>query len=203
MRPGTSDVVTFDEVFLGREYDLPFSDFAPRHILDLGANVGYASLYFISRWPEASILAVEPALENLILLKRNTSRYLSIDTVHGAVWSNSAQLSFENPEADANAFRVSETDKDGDREKIQAYTVAQLLDQLGCDRGALVKMDVEGAEAGILRGDVRWLDRVDVLVIELHDRLAPGCAEALFAAVAGRRFRLEIMGQNLALDFRP
>jgi FkbM family methyltransferase len=202
IRPGTSDVATFDEVFLSREYDLPFADFAPRHILDLGANVGYASLYFISRWPGASILAVEPALANLILLKRNTSRYLGVATLHGAVWSQPAQLSFENPQADANAFRVSDSGHAGGDAPIRAYTVAQLLDQLGCARGALVKMDVEGAEAEILRGDVSWLDRVDVLVIELHDRLAPGCGEALFAATAGRRFRLEVMGQNLAFDVR-
>jgi FkbM family methyltransferase len=203
VRPGTSDVSTFDEVFLSREYDLPFADFAPRHILDLGANVGYASLYFNSRWPDAAILAVEPELANLILLKRNTSRYLSIATLRGAGWSRPAQLSFENPQADANAFRVTDAEHGSGDASIRAYTVAQLLDRLECDRGALVKMDVEGAEAEILRGDVGWLDRVDVLVIELHDRLAPGCGEALFAALAGRRFRVEIMGANLAFDFRP
>src|ERR1051325_6521768 len=41
-RPGTSDVETFEEVFVARQYELPFANFSPRHILDLGANVGFA-----------------------------------------------------------------------------------------------------------------------------------------------------------------
>src|SRR5581483_8252493 len=45
-RPRTSDVATFDEIFLGREYDLPWKCFEPAHILDLGANVGYTSVFF-------------------------------------------------------------------------------------------------------------------------------------------------------------
>ena len=41
-----------------------------------------------------------------------------------------------------------------------------------------------------------------VLVVELHERIVPGCGEALCDAVAGRRFRMEIIGANLAFDFR-
>ena len=50
-RTGTSDIATFDEVFLAHEYDLPFASFAPRHILDLGANVGYTPKLML---PEAA-----------------------------------------------------------------------------------------------------------------------------------------------------
>jgi hypothetical protein len=64
-------------------------------------------------------------------------------------------------------------------------------------------MDVEGAEAEILRGADEWLDRVSVMVIELHDRMVPGCSEALYDALHGRRFRQEIAGQNLVIDLRP
>jgi FkbM family methyltransferase len=200
VRPGTSDVATFDEVYLGDEYDLPFADFSPRHILDLGANVGYASVYFSNRWPEAAILAVEPAAENVVLLKRNTGAYPRIDVLHAAVWSRPADVAIANPGADANAFRMTEAADGGPR--VRAFTIAQLIAQLGCERLDLLKMDVEGAEAEILRGSADWLDRVNVMMIELHDRLVPGCGEALSAALHGRKFRLEIVGQNLAIDLR-
>jgi len=35
-----------------------------------------------------------------------------------------------------------------------------------------------------------------------HDRIAPGCAQALHDALRGRRFRQEIVGANLAIDLR-
>lgn len=201
VRPGTSDVATFDEVFVGREYELPFEDFSPRHILDLGANVGYASVQFASRWPLASILAVEPAADNVVLLKRNTGAYRRIDALHAAVWSHPTDLAVENPDDDANAFRMTEA-APAAGVRIPAYTIGQLIDRLGCERLGLLKMDVEGAEAEILKGARAWLDRVDVMIVELHDRFVPGCGEALNAALQGRRFRMEIVGQNLAIDLR-
>jgi FkbM family methyltransferase len=202
VRPGTSDALTFDEVFVAREYELPLTDFSPRHILDLGANVGYASVRFAARWPQARILAVEPERENLMLLKRNTGGYRAIEAVQAAVWSRAGELAVANPEGDANAFRMTEA-TNGAGEKVPAYTLAQLIDRLGCERLDLLKMDVEGAEIEILRDASSWLGRVNVMIIELHDRIVRGCGEALCAALHGRHFTQEILGQNLVFDFRP
>ena len=202
VRPGTSDVATFDEVFIGREYDLSFIDFSPRHILDLGANVGYVSMQFAMRWPQASILAVEPEAGNMALLKRNTGPYRHINALHAAVWSRPTEVSVANPADDANAYRMTESDGDGGT-RIPALTISQLMDRLGCEQLDLLKMDVEGAEREILHHAAEWLDRVNVMVIELHDRIVPGCAEALCDALHGRHYRQEIIGQNLAIDLRP
>ncbi|HWA10534.1 MAG TPA: hypothetical protein VG838_13895 [Opitutaceae bacterium] len=43
---------------------------------------------------------------------------------------------------------------------------------------------------------------VDVLVIELHDRIVPACAQALYDALRGRPFKQEIAGSNLVIDLR-
>ena len=201
VRPGTSDALTFDEVFVAREYELPIRGFAPRHILDLGANVGYASVLFAARWPEVRILAVEPERENMVLLKRNTGGYRTIDALHAAVWSRPGEVAIANPDDEANAFRMTEANANA-AQKVPAYTIAQLIDRMGCDRLDLLKMDVEGAEVEILRDAASWLDRVNVMIIELHDRLVPGCGEALCAALHGRHFSQEIMGQNLVFDLR-
>ena len=200
-RPGTSDVATFDEVFLAREYELPFEDFYPSHILDLGANVGYASLYFANRWPRAQILAVEPDAQNTNLLARNTRGWPRIDRVQAAVWAHPARVCVANPGDAPNAFRMREL-AEAPSESVDAFTVTQLIERMGCARLDLLKMDVEGAEIEILRESGEWLDRVDVMVIELHDRFLPGCGEALCDALRGRRFHLEIVGANLAIDFR-
>ena len=86
VRPGSADAATFDAVFVAHEYALPLGDFAPRHILDLGANVGFASVLFATRWPDAAILAVEPEPRNVGLLERNTGAYPKINALHAAVF---------------------------------------------------------------------------------------------------------------------
>jgi FkbM family methyltransferase len=200
-RRGTSDVATFDEVFVAREYQLPFPDFAPRHALDLGANVGYASVAFAARWPEARILAVEPSGQNLALLNMNIRPWRHVVALQAAVWSQPARVRIANPGAPANAYRMSES-ASPEPDAVPAYTVDQLIARLGCERLGLLKMDIEGAEAEIFRHAAGWLDQVDVLLVELHDRLVPGCGQALGDALRGRRFRQEIVGANLAFDFR-
>lgn len=203
-RTGTSDVATFSEVFVAGQYDLPVDDFTPTHILDLGANVGYASVCFAARWPAAHILALEPSAQNFALLQRNIAGWPNITALQGAVWSHAGSVRIANPQDDANAFRMGERadGSAGEGEDVPAFTVAQLMAQLGSERIDLLKMDVEGAEAEILRGHPAWLDAVDVLVIELHDRIAPGCSETLYDALRGRHFAQEISGGNLVIDLR-
>ena len=205
-RTGTSDVATFSEVFVAGQYDLPVDDFHPAHILDLGANVGYASVCFAARWPTARILALEPSAQNFALLQRNIGGWPNIAALQGAVWSHVGTVRIANPQDDANAFRMGERGGEAgaaaEGEDIPAFTVPQLMAKLGGARVDLLKMDVEGAEAEILRGRPDWLDAVDVLVIELHDRIAPGCSETLYDALRGRRFAQEISGGNLVIDLR-
>ena len=69
MRHGTLDVVTLDEVFLARDYEVPpevserLGD-APS-VLDLGANAGYFGLFVLGLRPGARITAVEPDPDNV------------------------------------------------------------------------------------------------------------------------------------------
>jgi hypothetical protein len=70
---------------------------------------------------------------------------------------------------------------------VEAVDVPSLLDGSGAGRIDLLKLDIEGAELEVLRdGADRWIDLVETLVDELHDRFRPGCSEALERAV-GRR----------------
>lgn len=105
LRSGTSDRPTFQKVFLEREYDIDIG-FTPRLIIDGGANVGYASVYFAQRYPDALVLAVEPVLRNFRLLTSNTEAYPNIRRFNHALWPRRTYLRIENPSGNVDAFRV-------------------------------------------------------------------------------------------------
>ena len=60
------------------------------------------------------------------------------------------------------------------------------------------KIDIEGSEADLFRGDVSWLKLVKVMVIELHDHLRPSCSKTLTEALqVFEKLTLEWKGENL------
>jgi len=195
-RPRSSDVETFEQVFIDREYDTPLP-FSPELILDGGANVGCASVYFARRYPRARIIAVEPDPSNAALLRRNVASY-PVEVIQAGIWSRQTHLRIENPGDDFWAFRVIESEPGPDT--LPAVTIAELLERSGADRIDVLKLDIEGAEREVLTDGYRdWIEHVRVLVVELHDRFRPGCREALEAAVRGRGFRREVRGENVFL----
>ena len=73
LRPLSSDLDCLEQVFINEQYRLPFS-FEPRIIVDAGANIGAASIYFAKKWPDAKILALEPEESNFGILRKNCAR---------------------------------------------------------------------------------------------------------------------------------
>ena len=59
-RRGTSDLDVFGQIFSGDEYasvsDLENVSF----VIDGGANVGYSAVYFLSCYPAATVVSIEP-----------------------------------------------------------------------------------------------------------------------------------------------
>jgi hypothetical protein len=66
---------------------------------------------------------------------------------------------------------------------VPALSMESLLAMLPSGRADLVKIDIEGAEKELFSEPHAWLDQVQSMVIELHDRYQPGCSRAFFNAV--------------------
>jgi len=95
VRVGTSDVTTLVDILLRGEYD--FLTTSPKVIIDGGANVGYASIWFANRYPSATIFAVEPQKDNYELLRENVAPYPNIVPIRAALWSRRDLVDVELP----------------------------------------------------------------------------------------------------------
>src|SRR5688572_6336531 len=68
LRLKTSDLPTLQKVWRDEEYRF---DGDPKFIVDAGANIGIASIYFATKFPNARVIAIEPEPENFTLLEKN------------------------------------------------------------------------------------------------------------------------------------
>lgn len=175
IRKATTDWPTYQQVF--NQEDYAFAHWPIRTILDLGANVGYSAVYYHSRFPTASIIAVEPSTDNVLAAQVNVQlahAEHAITVVPSAIWHSGSRLRITNPKANAWAFRVAEAEP-GDPTSFVARTVPDLMRQFGWASIDLVKIDIEAAERFLFSQNTEWLASVKEIVIELHDRFTPGC----------------------------
>jgi FkbM family methyltransferase len=195
IRPGTSDLRCLGKVFVDYEYEIPFET-NPRLIVDAGANIGLATLYFASKFPGTKIIAIEPERSNYDLLVRNCSGMTNLTPWHAALWNEDTPLQIANPGAEKWAFTVVPGRLNGTG--IKAVTIPQILAQSGHDTIDILKLDVEGAERELFRdGCEEWLRRVKMIIIELHDRCVPGTSRAVYSKLCQVPFRQEIRGENV------
>jgi FkbM family methyltransferase len=189
---GPDFLVLYD--LLGKKQcDCPFQN-PPSLIIDAGAHVGFATLFYANRWPNARIIAIEPEARNCELLHMNCSSYPNVTIIQGALWYERTRLRIINPDAQSWSFRVAEcSERQSALRPVEAYSVSDLLKIGGKPRISLLKVDIEGSELDVFANNSQsWLDKVDAILIELHDRFRPGSRHAFENAVERRqveRFR--------------
>ncbi|MBT2557457.1 FkbM family methyltransferase [Hymenobacter sp. ISL-91] len=140
----------FKELFLTEPYAFAATSSAPR-ILDAGANIGMAVLYFKRLFPTAHIVAFEPNPEAFRLLARN----VAANQLHNVVLHNAAlaatagELPFYYGSDGASLTGSLHPHAGGLRTvQVPACQLSEVLaDTAAFD---LLKLDVEGAEADIL-----------------------------------------------------
>jgi len=192
LRARTQDIDIFELTFLLRDCNAILQR-EPRVIIDAGAHIGCAALFFASSFPRANIVAIEPDPGNYQLLLRNTRGNQRIRAIHAAVWHRPESVVIANEKDDPCAFQIKSAGSQCTM--IQGLTVSAIIKECGFEKIDLLKFDIEGAEREIFAtGDLDWMNRTHAIMIELHDRFRPGC-EAAFVGAA-RRYGFEITQQT-------
>jgi FkbM family methyltransferase len=196
LRRSTSDPLVFEQIFVQEDYFCPFYTRYPHTIVDAGANVGYSSIYFATRYPAARVLAIEPNSDNFEILLSNVAPYSNIYAVQAALWPRSAKVVISNPDGAQWAFRIDEQREETGK-SVPVITMSDVLGWAG-DSIGLLKLDIEGAERELFMDEnVDWLRKVDSMVIETHDWLRSGCSMVLYQAIATWNYDQFLSGEHL------
>ena len=196
VRPGTSDLEVFRQIYLEREYACLSDARDVQLVIDCGANVGYSSAWFLSRYPDCRVIAVEPDAGNYGQLVKNLAPYGNrARTVCSGVWSRRAGLKFsETPYRDGREWSVQVREAGaGEMPDMTAVDIPSLLAETGYPTISILKIDIEAAERYVFaENHEAWLGAVENLVIELHD---DECRETFFRAIRGLPFQVTQSGE--------
>jgi FkbM family methyltransferase len=211
VRKGDSDVEVLRQVFCKQEYRIAptlhrenlynhyqklLDDNKTPIIIDAGANIGIASVWFANIFPKARIVAIEPDPENCILARRNTHGRGDIQILEAGLAGAPGTVSLQ-PGKEAWGMQTVRSDEGG----VPLVTIGSVLEACGPDaRLLLVKIDIEGFEADVFSGDCSWIEETPAVFVEPHDWLFPGRGTSLSMqrAMLDQGMEMLLMGENLA-----
>ncbi len=202
IRPHTTDLWTVMETFERQVY-LPLCSRADAEVIvDLGANMGDAAVFFAQRYPRARIIAVECDETNYQLLLANIKPYPNVIPVKAAIWGETKKLSLEVGSGE-NAVYVRDQEAVGPSKSVDGLTMESLMKAHHIDAIDILKVDIEGAEKNLFEHDCSWLGTVHTIGIEFHDWRIKGCTTAFFAALTkyfNGHIRLSQCGETFVVN---
>jgi FkbM family methyltransferase len=164
------DIQSIREVWVEECYRPPV-DTPLTTVVDLGMNIGLTSVWY-GLHGASRLRCVEPVATNMALGRRNLAQNgVAAEFVEAAIGPEDGTTRFHVDPRHSNMGRV---DRAGEIE-VPVIGMPTLLADL--ERVDLLKIDIEGAELDLLRGDLGWLAKVNAIIIEFHlgygDELVP------------------------------
>jgi len=212
-RAGTSDQQVIQQVFRSGDYDISSLQRFPEVqrllvskeqqgkrplIVDGGANIGAASLYFSTTCPAAVVVAIEPEPSNYQVLLKNVAG-LPVKCELAALASSPGKVKVIDVGNDNWGFRTEPADEDEDG--VACTTVNEVYERecRGQVYPFITKIDIEGFESNLFEANTQWIDKTPIIAIELHDWAFPkaGTAKSFLKCIAGLDRDFVLMGENI------
>jgi FkbM family methyltransferase len=161
---------TYEPIFRRRIYHFPARNSRPR-ILDCGANIGLASIYWARAFPEATITAFEPDPANTAFLRDNLAAAgaTNVTVIEAAVWVSDGAIELSRTDADAGhvGSRIVEGESSGSDQAGISVPTVRLREYLS-DPIDFLKLDIEGAETDVVLDIADLLPGVANMFVEYH-----------------------------------
>jgi FkbM family methyltransferase len=155
----------YNEIFKSEIYKFNTENRTP-YIIDGGANIGLASIYFKKLYPNAEIVAFEPDPSIYDILEKNINSYAfeAIKLIKKGLWDEEATLKFQSEGADAGLLGTFDKTENNSTYDVSVTSLKPFLQK----RVDFLKLDIEGAETVVLKDIAKDLDKVERIFIEYH-----------------------------------
>ncbi len=176
IRPGTSDACEASHTVVRSCYGQHSIPGPVRFIIDAGANIGDSACWFLSKYPEAHVLALEVDAANFDALQQNTRPYGDrVTCLNAGLWVSNALLRVRPGDSTASLFVEEVAEGPAD---CQGLSPATLLERFPAEVVDIFKVDIEGGEVPLFQGDVAsWLPRCRMLFVDVHSEMAARLVE--------------------------
>ena len=167
----------FKEIFMENAYSIGLKKTIKNNptIIDIGANVGFFSLFALSKYPTCTVYSYEPIYYNFQQLIRNKELNITkkINCFNKAVcgYNGKIELNFEKTDSFTTSATIIDNTGHDNRNAIEVscLTLSEIFKENNLNKCDLLKIDCEGAEYDILfNTPEEILNKIDQMAIEIH-----------------------------------
>lgn len=162
-------------------------------IIDAGANIGAATVFFAHIYKRAHVVAIEPDPSNAEMARKNCSSISNAHVIEAAVGSRTGYVNIMN--GISAAGRITVPSESG----CPMITIADALTTVPNGELVFCKIDIEGFEDNLFSENLEWLDEVSAVMIEPHEWMLPNkkSTRGFQKELSSRNFDLLISNENL------
>lgn len=199
VRKGTSDATELIHSVVRNTYAAYMPDQSVRVIIDAGANIGDSAVWYLSRFPAARVVAIEPDPDNFRMLALNSAPYGDRAVLlQAALWPRTCGLCLcSGSSASDVSVRPA---ADGETPNCRGLTPLDLLELIGEETIDIFKCDIEGAESELFSDNCdAWLRRTRSVYVDIHN----GEAESIVTIATRRNGFSQRRYRELHVFLRP
>ncbi|RJP80456.1 MAG: FkbM family methyltransferase [Desulfobacteraceae bacterium] len=175
------------EIYCEKTYFLPGNFFIPENgtVVDIGANVGVFTI--LAALHSRKVIAIEGQSEFIPIIKDNLAKNGCMEEVH---------IEFGLIGAGSGVF--------ADTAKIQAAShygmapphlqIEEIINRYGVEKIDFMKIDIEGSEFDLFKGNVHWLEKVCKIAMEIHQEFGDG--RTIVKTLQDNGFRVSIANNS-------
>ncbi len=172
--PSYSEILyLFREIFLDFQYQVSFKNESPT-IIDGGANIGMAILFFKKFHPSCKIIAFEPNPRVFKFLRQNvtSNKLKDVEIINSGLGGQDGNIDFY---VDNNNSLISSVDQNRGGKEVTKVKIIRLSTFLVNRTFDFAKIDIEGAEWGVVNdlNDTRTIQNINQYIFEYHHNLKP------------------------------
>ena len=170
------DISVFNEIFKFNEYKSSIDKIISANypIIDIGAHIGFFSIFAYCLNKKINIYGIEPESNNFELLNKNIkeNNFNNIKVFNNAIGSETKNgeiiISEDSINHRIQNFKIQNSNLKTERVKIFSLSYFFKINKL--DRVSLVKMDIEGGEYDVFEKlEEETFLRIESFILEYHN----------------------------------
>jgi len=192
-----SDVIAFLENFVleANTSDKKFKINHKEIIVDIGAHVGYFTLFAAKKATEGKVIAFEPSIESFLGFKENMkmNNFKNIMQEKTAIAKVKGKQTLYVNDEDAISNTIYKQSNNLNKEEVECISLQDIFEKYELKKIDFLKMDCEGAEYEIImNAESSNLNKIQKIAMEIHEEIVPYKKEVIIENLKKHGFNVKL-----------